>query len=426
MIGINRKTQPKINLLDNFNFQAPEFFKLDNGIPVYQIHTGTQDITKIEFIFKAGSWFEEKPLIAKFTNKMLKEGTRSFTSEQLHEKVDFYGAHLETSSDKDMAYVVLYSLNRHLLNILPVFEEVIFQPVFPEKELSIRIQNKKQEFLINCEKVKYVARWKFNELIFGKSHPYGRFFGISDFDDITSSDLSGFHEKNYTVCNCTIIVAGKVPGNIIALLNQYFGKYHRNPSDNINPENKISPQNKSRVHIHKDNAIQSAIRIGKVLINKMDPDYIKLKILNTLFGGYFGSRLMTNIREEKGYTYGIGSSLVSLQNSGFFFISSEVGSEVTQQAINEIYLEIEKLQDDLVSMKELGLVQNYMLGTFLRNLDGPFALSESYKSLIEYGLDSGYLKNYVHAIKTVKPEELRLLAQKYLDRNTLYEIKVGK
>lgn len=426
MTGINRKKQPKINLLENFNFQEPGLLHLDNGLPVYLIRTGTQEITKIEFIFKAGGWFEDKPLIAKFTNKMLTEGTQSYTSAELHEIVDFYGAHLETSSDKDMAYVVLYTLNKHLTRLLPVVKEVLFQPVFPESELSVRVQNKKQEFLINCEKVKYIARWKFNELIYGNSHPYGRFFGINDFDDIRRDDLAEFHQRNYKTGDCTIMVAGNVPENIITLLNDHLGQNTLYSPGVFNSFESTPPVNGNRIYIQKENAIQSAIRIGKVLVNKMHPDYLKLKILNTLLGGYFGSRLMTNIREEKGYTYGIGSSLVSMQNSGYFFISSEVGSEVTQKAIDEIYIEIAKLQEDLISEEELSLVRNYMLGTFMRNLDGPFALSESYKSLIEYGLDSDYFKNYIETVKTVNAAELRQLAQKYLDRNSLFELKVGK
>jgi predicted Zn-dependent peptidase len=426
MEGINRKTQPNINLLDNFNFQVPDIYKLDNGIPVYQIRTGTQPITKIEFIFKAGGWFEKKPLVAKFTNKMLREGTRSFTSEKLHETIDFYGAHIETSLDKDMAYVVLYSLNKHLENILPVLVEVVLEPVFPENELSIRIQNKKQEFLINCEKVKYVARRKFSELIYGKSHPYGRFFDIEDFDHLTNNDLKNFHALHYNIPASSVIVAGNSPGTIISTLNRCFGNFERSSSKRTNDEADILPHKDHRVHIIKDNNIQTAIRIGRIMVNKMHPDYLRLKVLNTILGGYFGSRLMTNIREEKGYTYGIGSSLVSMQNSGFFYISSEVGSAVTDRAIDEIYLEIEKLQNELVSEEELNLVRNYMLGTFLRSLDGPFALSESYKSLIEYGLDSDYFKNYIGIIKSVTAEQIMELARKYLDRNSLYELKVGK
>jgi predicted Zn-dependent peptidase len=426
MIEINRKIQPAINLLDKFDFHQPLVSKLDNKIPVYQLITGTQDITKIEFVFKAGSWFEDKVLVSKFTNKLLKEGTKSFTATTIHETIDYYGAHLETSSDKDMAYVALYSLNKHIDKLLPILEEVIFHPVFPENELLTRIQNKKQEYLINIQKVKYTARWKFNELIFGKSHPYGRFFDAGDFDNLKSLDLMNFHKCHYSAGNCFIIAAGKISDNLLTLLNKHFGKYNDRMSLLNNRSFNIERIKDHKEHIIRDTAIQSAIRIGKVMINKGHPDYLKLKVLNTILGGYFGSRLMTNIREDKGYTYGIGSSIASLQNSGFFFISSEVGSDVTDDAIGEVYHEIGVLQEKKVPEKELNLVRNYMLGSFLRSLDGPFALSESYKNLIEYGLDSNYFRNYIETIKIITPEDIRVMAQTYFKKETLYELKVGK
>ena len=253
MNNINRKIQPGTHLIDKFTFPQPELIRLDNGIPVYQLNTGTQDITKIEFLFSAGGWFEEKALVAKFTNKMLKEGTRSYSSAEIHETTDFYGAHLEASSDKDMAYVALYSLNKHLNHLLPVLKEVILEPVFPEKELLTRIQNKKQEFLINCEKVKYIARLKFNELIFGKSHPYGRFIEVDDFDQLTHQDLSEFHKNHYNINQCKIILAGKIPADLPSLLNKYFGS-HKDEAPVIN--------NKPAHIEHKDN-IKSILKRTK-------------------------------------------------------------------------------------------------------------------------------------------------------------------
>ena len=154
---------------------------------------------------------------------MLKEGTQSFSAAQIHETTDYYGAHLEASSDKDMGYVALYSLNKHLDQLLPVFREVILEPVFPERELPTRIQNKKQEFLVNCEKVKYIARWKFNELIFGNDHPYGKFHDANDFDRLTSLNLANFIRNITKFNNCKIIIAGKIPADLPKILNKYFG-----------------------------------------------------------------------------------------------------------------------------------------------------------------------------------------------------------
>ena len=149
-------------------------------------------------------------------------------------------------------------------------------------------------------------------------------------------------------------------------------------------------------------------------------------MLNTILGGYFGSRLMANIREDKGYTYGIGSGLASFVNGGYFAVSTEVGADVTKQTLEEIYKEIAILRKDLVSSNELETVRNYILGHFLRSVDGPFSLADKFKGIWEFGLDYSYFDNYFAAVKTVTPKELRDLANKYLKEEDLIECVVGK
>lgn len=422
---INRKIKPDTKLIDALNIFHPEVFHLDNNIPVHIINQATQDIVKIEFIFEAGSRNEEKILTASFTNRMIKEGTASYTSDEIASTIDYYGAHLETNSDKDNSIITLYTLNKYIDKTLPILAEVIRQPVFPEKDLNTLRLNRKQNFLVNSEKVRYVARRKFNEMIFGKGHPYGKMFIPENFDSITRVDIESFYKHHYTAKNCKIIVAGKVPEGLAQKLNLFFGDFDGSkPKSVVLPEITFDPTLQHNF-IEKPGAVQSAIRIGKAMFNKTHPDFQKLRILNTILGGYFGSRLMTNIREDKGYTYGIGSAMVSLQKSGYFFITSEVGSSVTPDAIKEIYKEIEILQNDLVSEDELQLVKNYMTGSILRSIDGAFQLSENYRSLIEYDLDLNYINNFFETIKKISSVELRDLAQQYMAIDSLYELTVG-
>jgi len=423
---INRHIQPDIELVHGISPSEPEVVKLDNGIPVYLIDTSNQDLVKIEFLFEAGRWYEDKPLTAKFTNKMLKEGTSSLSSREIADKIDFYGAHLETASDKDMGYVSLYSMNKHLEHTLPVLADVIMNPVFADEELEILKQNRKQRFIVNNEKVRYVARLRFNGLIYGTDHPYGKIVDVEDFNRIHREDLVDFHKIHYTSKKCKIIAAGKIRPDFIRMLNVFFKPFNVSKSQLNNDYNTVVSAFPQKNKIRKDTAVQSAIRVGRVLFNKTHEDYTRMKILNTVLGGYFGSRLMTNIREDKGYTYGIGSAVVSLQQSGYFFIASEVGADITQKALIEVYHEIDKLQHDLIPEKELGLVKNYILGSFLRSLDGAFAMSENYKGLLEYGLDYNYYQNFIDVIKSVTAEELRELARKYLKINSLTELTVGK
>lgn len=425
---LNRHIAPATELVDGIRAAEPEMVKLDNGIPVYLINSSMQDLVKIELLFDAGKWHENKPLVATFTNKMLREGTHTITSKALADRIDFYGAHLETSSDKDMGYVTLYCLNKHLKHTLPVLTDVIMNPSFPTEEVETLRQNKRQRFTVNKEKVRFLAKRQFNSLIYGSDHPYGKTFEMEDFDLINREDLMQFHESNYTAENCRIIAAGNIKSDFIPMLNEHFSQFRFGTSTEDGKETATAPKEQTggKQKYHKADAVQSAIRIGRLLFNKTHEDYARMKILNTVLGGYFGSRLMTNIREDKGYTYGIGSAVVSLQQSGYFFISSEVGADVTGDALNEVYFEIDKLQQDLIPSDELSLVKNYMLGSFLRNLDGAFALSENYKGLLEYGLDYTFVNKFIDVIKIVTSEELRDLARKYLDKSQLTELTVGK
>ena len=422
-----RKIQPEIQQIERINLNEPEKFFLNNGIPVFSINSGTQDVVKIDLFFEAGSIRQQKPFEAFSANILMKEGSSKYSSTEIAEMLDYHGAYVETINQKDLAIVSLYSLNKHLEKLLPLLADIIFSPKYPEKEFDVFIQKQRQEYQVNIEKVKYLAMQKFNQLIFGKNNPYGRMLELNDFDALKTNDLRNFHKKFYDVANCKIIVSGKVNDKVFDLLNLNFGNIMANSKYKLDAVNiEISAITDRKEFIFKENAMQSAIRIGRILFNKTHPDFMGLIVLNTVLGGYFGSRLMMNIREDKGYTYGIGSGLVSLHNSGYFFITSEVGAEVSKDAINEIYKELRKLTEEKIPEDELNLVRNYMLGSFMRGIDGPFAFAEKYRSVLEYNLDLTYYSRLIETIKSISSNDLLFLAQKYFTKDTMIELLVGK
>jgi predicted Zn-dependent peptidase len=178
--------------------------------------------------------------------------------------------------------------------------------------------------------------------------------------------------------------------------------------------------------IPRKEVFQSAIRVGKELFNRHHTDYAGMQVLNTVLGGYFGSRLMKNIREDKGYTYGIGSMIISLHHSGYFVIASEVGTGVTKKAVKEVFVEINRLRNELIPENELSLVKNYIMGQIIRMFDGPFATADTIKSILEYGLDFDYYDRTIETIMGITAVELRDLANKYLKPETFTEIIAGK
>ena len=423
---IDRTIAPEFKTIEKIDIiKANEQF-LDNGVPVYSINAGDQELTKVEFIFGAGMFYQNRALLAATTNTLLEAGTTKRNALQLSEHIDFFGSFLELEVGQDFASITLYSLNKYLNESLAFIEEILKDSIFPKSELEIHLANKKQKHQINSGKVSHLARRKFSELLFGAQHPYGLDIKNEDFDTLKQTDILNFYKNHYSFKNCFIVAAGNLPKDLQTVLNNHFGKDNwGSASPTQSTVSKIVTSKQQRTLVEKSDAIQSAIRIGRVLFNKTHEDYFKFQVLNTILGGYFGSRLMANIREDKGYTYGIGSGLSSMVNSGYFYISTEVGSDVTKNALDEIYKEIKKLRDDLVSTEELETVRNYILGQFLRSVDGPFALAEKFIAVKEFGLDYSYYAKYFDSVKNVTPNDLRDLANKYLQEKDLIECVAG-
>jgi zinc protease len=424
---INRKKAPAVKLVEFLKSIEPRYIQLSNGLPVYLIDEGIQEVLRIELVFKAGNYYQKQKQLAKATNTLLASGTSKYSADVISEHFDFYGAYLETSNDKDNAYLGLYTLNKHLENTLPMLAELIMDPVFPESELDLFRSTRKQHLEVNQQKVKYLARVHFHEQVFGANHPYGMRLQAQHLDDLKREDLVEHHHNHYRAEECFVVVSGKIPAGFDQLLDKYLGGFkssgNQAPDGIIDP---VSPSNDRSQFIQKKDALQAAIRIGKPTINRLHPDYPALFIVNTILGGYFGSRLMINIREDKGYTYGIGSALVSLQHSGLFLITSEVGNHVLKAATDEIYKEILTLCEEKVSARELSLVKNYLMGSLMRSLDGPFAVAQRLRSALEFGQTLDYYKNYAATIQNITPERIQALANEYLQTATLYQTIAGK
>jgi predicted Zn-dependent peptidase len=419
------RVQPPVFPVERVSFPEVKKITLSNGIPVYLIEAGTEEITRIEFTFRAGQIMENRPLLASTVNMMLAEGSVNYTSEELHSTLDFYGAFLHPSVDKDRAGIVLFTLNKHFERILELGQEMLFRPVFPEKELNALMKKRLQWYFINREKVQNLAYDQFFESVFGKEHPYGFIASEDDFMSFDNAVLKSFHTKNYSPGNMAIIISGIIPVNTQEILENKFGSLDTVNIAETDTLPAIRGTMRKKVHVpHKGN-LQTAIRIGSSTINKRNSDYPGLKVLDTVLGGYFGSRLMKNIREEKGYTYGIRSSVSSLAVSGYKVITTEVGNENRQNAIDEIYKEIRILQNELIGTDELDVVKNYLAGELLRMFDGPFAIAESFKSAWEFGLDNNYYNKFAEKIRTIGPDEIKSLANTYYNIDDLYEITAG-
>ncbi len=423
----DRKTTPSFKELDGLKLENPQLRKLDNGIPCYSIDEGTQDVLRLDIVFEAGEWHDKQPLVSMVANAMLREGTSKYTSKQLADKFDYFGAYVHNDTSSDNATVSLFCLVKHFEKVIPFFYEIITDALFPQHELDIFLVNAKEKLRVENEKVSFLSKNKFKESIFGTGHPYATVPLASYYDSITCEVLRAFHKSHYCGANATIIISGKVGEEQYGVINKYFGGAHWFGGKAKDPKaNAVLESNVSKILVEKSNAVQSSIRIGKPMINRLHPDFKGMMVLNTVLGGYFGSRLMANIREEKGYTYGIHSGMVSLKHSGYFVISTEVGVDVREAAVAEIYKEIERLGTQPIGIEELQKVKNYMSGSLMRNLDGPFEKAERLSTVLPYGLDYEYYREFFNSINKITPKDLIELAKQYLVTNSFVEIVAGK
>ncbi|MBK9014304.1 MAG: insulinase family protein [Saprospiraceae bacterium] len=414
---------PKIQEVKNLVVPPPEIWHLSNGVPVYETNLGTQDILKLELVFFAGRPFERKKLASRCAAALMREGTRQHTSAELAEVIDYYGGTLSLPISMDMAGVQLYSLTKYFDKLLPVAAEMLSEPLFPQEEIDSFIVRNKQRLQVDLSKNDFVAYRKFTELLYGEHHPYGYNSYAETYEAITRDDLVTHHKENYTSGNCLIFLSGRTNDAVRRLLDEQLGQaIPKGERKEVGPlaVNQL-PQ---KLHEPLPDTVQKAVRIGCHLFNRLHPDYNGMYVLNTILGGYFGSRLMTNIREEKGYTYNIYSSHEAMLYGGYFYVGTEVGNEFVDKTVQEIYVEMEKLQQYLVDDDEMEMVKNYLLGTLLTNLDGPFNIAEVVKTFVSEGVELSAFEELASAIKKITAEEVRELARKYFSKKDMWEVIV--
>ena len=376
-------------------------------------------------VFDAGINVQNFKSQANFTSKMLSEGTSKYSAAELAEKLDFYGAYFQTKNTTEEAIITLYCLNKHLTNCLPFIVEILTNSIFPKNDLEILKKNAIQNLKVNEERNSYLVRRTFNQAIFGENTLYGSFSNISDIESIQQEQLVDFYKNHFQKGLKYILASGYVDNETIKIINTNIGSNTFKVYDNIAKKYMAKKTEPTDLYIDKLNSVQSAIRIGRRLFNRNHPDFREMQLLNLILGGYFGSRLMKNIREEKGLTYGIYSAIEAYPFDACWYIDTEMNNELCETGIKEIYKELAKLRDELIGEKELKTAKNYLLGSFLRSIDGPFSLADRFKILKDFDLEYEYFYEFIEIIKNTTAERLKELANLYLKEEDLTRVIVG-
>lgn len=399
---------------------------LPNGIEVVYIHDPAQEVFKVDIQFEAGIYYQPQPLIASTTINMLNEGTTCHKAEAIAEIFDYYGAYVDYNCGLNKVELSLISLNKYAPETIAMLAEMIAHSTVPEKELEIFLRNKRQEFLVGLEKTSYLARKEFSKLLFGEQHPYANIVSEKDYNQVTAPLVREFYHQYINARNCRITVCGNVSQEVLSLLETHFTDL-QSPATSLAPvTHTFAPAPTGRYKVVKENAVQASLRIGKKGVRLSEEDYAEFQLLNTVLGGYFGSRLMSNIREEKGYTYGIQSFNVSMPEGSYWCIATDVNNDYTEATIDETLKEIKKLQTELIPEDELTLVKNYFHGDLLREIDGVFSQSDALKHKLNYGLTNEIYLTIIDKIKHCQAEDLLKLAQKYWNPDDMYIVTAGK
>ena len=422
---VNRTEAPEYKRIEEVKIPAISTLTMDNGQPVYWINAGQQPIIRLEIIFEAGGWYEPLPGVSSLAMKMLTEGTRSHTSAQISEYFDRYGVFLEQQRGSNRSSLTVYSLTRHLPAILPMIQEMLSDSIIPEAELNYQKNITLQNLRVNLEKNNFVAGRLIREKVFGKNHPYGHNQKPETLEAIQRETVETFYQQRIRQRPFRIMVAGQITETEIALISQFFGNQAVIADASSNGADKTAASDSLPVLLDKEDSLQSSIRLGRLLFTRTHPDYFPMLVLNEVLGGYFGSRLMKNIREEKGFTYGIWSNLAVYPNEGYLLIGTDVKREFTQQTLDEIGKEIRRLRDEPVSANELETVKNYMAGSYVGSLNTPFEIADRYKTVLLDGLPPDYINTYIEQVRAVTAEQMQEMANRYLPDGSLIEVVVG-
>lgn len=422
-----RTKQPAIS--NDFQIRLMKYKKYEQGnkCVLYHFPFEQAGAVKIDFIFPAGKKYQQKPLVAAYTGKMLIEGTLKKNHLQIAEEFEISGATVHVDINEDYSCFSVMCTSENIPDVLPLVHHILQESVFPEEQLRIITANDKQDYLTNLQKVSFLARRQLFISLFTNNHPYTLFAEEKDFDNVKCNDLTNFFKAHYNVEQMIVAWTGILSSEHLITFTGLFGSFPENPEEIQKPEIHSVELSQKRTNIELENARQSAIYLGCVVPGIEHPDHFNLIFCNTILGGYFGSRLMKNLREVNGYTYGIGSYIINYDQLSVFLIGTQVKAEYTEDSIQEINKELLRLQTEPIDYKEIGLVRNYLAGTLLQSIDGPFAQSVFMTNLIRRNIEpQEYLQNFLTSIRQITPETIKLLTLKYLSENSLIYSVSGK
>lgn len=421
---LNRKVGPAITTNFRLQIQDVETTRLANGLELYELNTGSQEIIKIELVFRKGRIHEKRPAVAKAAVKLMREASLSRNAEETARFFDFHGAVIKSECYMEYASLSLICLTKHFKDLWSAFLECLQQPSYETEDLEKYVDIGSKKLREQLAKNDVVAYRLFTEQIFGKNHPYGYNTELEDILALTVDDLRQYFADALETADKFAVMSGHYSAGLAELVKKDLSRLplRKDVEELTFPP---LPAEVKYLRQETDNKHQASIKLGRIWVPRHNNDFIPLRFLNTVLGGYFGSRLMKNIREEKAYTYGIYSAFDAWLREGYFYVSSDVGADYVEPTIKEIMKEIRQLKEKAVEEAEIRMVKNYLLGQSLNLIDGPFATAHLVKSIRAKNLPLSSFELAVEEIKHLNSQQLLELAYRYFDTDHFTTVIVG-
>ena len=399
----------------DFNLPEPYTFTLDNGLQATLVTYGVLPKVTAQLIVRTGNINEEADQVwlADAMGDLLKEGTTNRSARDIAEEAARMGGSVNIGVGLDQTYVTGDVLSEFGPDVIALMADVIQNPAFPEDELERVMRDRIRQLNIQQSQPGTKAMARFREEMYG-DHPYGRIFPTEDMlNSYSIEDIQAFYSENIGAARSHIYVSGRFDRRAMErAIRDAFDGWGSGANMALLEANPTSERAVSIVDV--PGAAQSNVYIGLPTIDPSHPDYVALQVTNSLLGGSFGSRITSNIREDKGYTYSPYSQVSSRYKDAYWAQVAAVTTNVTGAAIDEIFKEINRLQDEAPSAEELEGIQNYMAGTFVLQNSSRQGIINQIAFLNLHELDQAYLTNYVNNVYAVTPEDVQRIAQEYI------------
>ncbi len=404
-----RRKKPAPGRKTEFNLPGVSSFKLKNGLQVYFVSKDTLPVMSMSLVLDAGSKFDPagKKGLSNLLTMVMDEGAGKYDSLQLSDQFEIIGASFSIHCDQDSLYASLQVLADEFERGTELFSSIIVDPHLDEKDFEREKRKILTRILQNRDDVEEIANEVFELKLFGEKNPYAPpSIGYQDdIEAITAADLKNYYRNIITPSNAFIVVVGSYnEGKLSSTLNKYFSDWKTNEFSKpvINPK---ASEHQGLYIVDKKDSVQSEIRTGLICYERNEYDFYSRSILNLILGGQFTSRLNLNLREKKGFTYGIYSRFIYLKSAAYFFTTTSVSSENTGAALHEILKEIKKIRRG-VTRKELDFAKSSLIRKFPSGFETYRQIASNIMAQINHSLPDDYFKLYPDRIKQITQDEV--------------------